>query len=68
MLISLCCLEQCGTGDIVVMIMALSLIKFLLVFKLYMLIGHRPEGGRSFHDEPIMVIAVLLDICRMSLP
>lgn len=54
--------------DVVVMMATFPLLKFLLMFKLYMLIGCRPKGGRSFHDEPIMVTAVLLDICCMSLP
>ena len=54
--------------DIVVMMMALPLLKCLLMFKLYMIIGHRPEGGRLFCDEPITFTAVLLDICHMSLP
>jgi len=51
----------------IVMMIALPLLKFLLMFKLYMLIGHRREGGRLFYDEPITVTTVLLDICRMSL-
>jgi hypothetical protein len=41
-------------------------VKFLLI-KFYVLIGLRPEGGRSFHVEPITVTAELLGVCRMSL-
>lgn len=52
----------------IIMMIALPLIKFLLMFKLYVLIGHRPKGGSSFRDEPITFTAVLLDICRVSLP
>lgn len=42
--------------DVVVMMIALPLLKFLLMFKLCMVIGRRPKGGMLFRDEPITVL------------